>query len=88
MLLLVIRLLVETTFGLASIVALLQRFPSLVLGFLGMPRLYKPEDLQRFHAVLLGADALWVFIFLAIGILCFIDIFRIVGTLRRNHSMV
>ena len=84
--LLVIRLLVEIMLGLACIFALTQRFPLLVLGFLGMPRRYQPGDLQRLHVLLSGADVLWVVINFTLGVICVIDVFRIIRTLRTNHS--
>ncbi len=81
-----IRLLVEAALGLLCLIALSQRFSSLVLGFLGMPRLYHPADLQRIHVLLLLGDVLWVVIVLTIGFFCFRDVFKLIRNLRAKHS--
>ena len=79
---LVIRLLLEAMLGVICVFAFPQQFMLVVLGYLGMPRLYHPPELQRFHVAIMLGEFLWVMIILLIGALCFKDVFKIIRKLR------
>ena len=81
---LVIRLLVDAILGLICMMAFGQQFILVVLGYLGMPRRYHPAELQRFNIVITLGDFLWVTIVLLIDVLCFKDVFKIIGRLRAS----
>jgi heme/copper-type cytochrome/quinol oxidase subunit 1 len=94
--LLVIRLLVETTFGLTCMATLLLlpgiwkgTFPLLfIIGFLGMPRRYDASastEFQRVNVITFGS-LLTVAIILLIGALCFKDAYKIMRKLRANEQ--
>lgn len=90
---LILRLLVEGTFGfcMAGLLLLPEiwrgMFPVLfILGFLGMPRRYHASsDLHRFNVSITLGGLLAVTIILLIGALCFRDVFKIIRKLRVSH---
>ena len=95
---LVIRLLVETTFGLVYMTGLLLLpsiwrgyFPmGLIVGFLGMPRRYNgaplgPEDWQHFNAMAATAGLLLVIFLFLNSLLWFKDVFEIARKLKARR---
>jgi hypothetical protein len=90
--LLIIRLLVEATFGLICIRLLL--LPEVwrgtfllqfILGYVGMPRRYHASaDFRLDHVITLGG-LLAVPILLLIGALCFKDVLKLLRRLRVSH---
>jgi heme/copper-type cytochrome/quinol oxidase subunit 1 len=83
--LLVIRLLLEAMLGFICMIAFPQQFILVVLGYLGMPRRYHPEELRCFHVAITLGNFLWVTIILLLGILCFKDVFKIIRRLRASY---